>query len=238
MVDVPSSSFIPKRNAQQATRRNRGHNFFLLAIISYACFIAAPTASAAVFVYNIYVERQFAEAVVSLESAISEFGEADMKRVIEFDARLRNAEELVENHVSINKVLAHLETNTIDLVSFTTLTFTRTPEGGVKVEGSALADSLDSAYFQRTVYGRESVVGDGLIADVSFNPGEDEAKLVEFVGTYTYAPSDILFASTAPVATTENVTPAVDSTESDDVDATASSTEATDSDTVESESNS
>jgi hypothetical protein len=206
MADVPSSSFIPKRNAQQATRRNRGHNFFLLAIISYACLIAAPTASAAVFVYNIYVDRQFAEAVVALEAAISDFGEADMKRVIEFDARLQNARDLVDRHVSINKVLAHLEANTIDLVAFTSLSLTRTAEGGVKVEGAALADSLDSAYFQRTVYDRDTTAGDGLIADVAFNPGEDDAELVEFVGTYTFAAGDILATPTAAGAVSE-ITP-------------------------------
>ncbi len=216
MADVPSNSFIPKRNSAQTSRRNRGQNFFLLAIISYACLIAAPTASAAVFVYGIYTDRQFERAVVDLEGAIAEFAEADMQRVIEFDKRLTNAQALLDSHVSINQVLSHIEDNTIETVAFSQLSMTRTSSGGLMVEGTAKSDSLDSAYFQRTVYNRENMVGQNMIADVTFTPADEEDSTVAFVGMYEFTAEEVPFVppstQSEPVVDTGEVSSTTEAT--------------------------
>ena len=87
MPPSQASSFIPKRNPGTKPKSVRRYNFFLLSVISYSLFVAAPLASAALFIYQISAEAKFAAAVKNLEEQIQTFNEDDLARVVEFDER-------------------------------------------------------------------------------------------------------------------------------------------------------
>jgi hypothetical protein len=197
MPDLPnSSSFIPKRTTGTKIRQKRTRNFFLLSIVSYACLIAAPTASAAVYVYQMYTERQFDQTVTRLDEAISGFSEAEMARVLEFDRRLKMAEHLVDTHVSVVKAFTALEQTTVRNAGFRSLAIKRLDEGTLSVEGELLATNFDTALFQRGAYNADSVTMERAdLNDISFSPATEEGdgEVVTFNGTFTFLTSDIAF---------------------------------------------
>ena len=178
MPDLPnSSSFIPKRTTGTKIRQKRTRNFFLLSIVSYACLIAAPTASAAVYVYQMYTERQFDKIVTQLDEAIGVFSEAEMARVLEFDRRLKMAEHLVDTHVSIVKALTSLEQTTVRNAGFRSLTIKRLDEDTVAVEGKLLVNNFDTALFQRGAYNAETATMASVGLDnIAFSPSTEETE--------------------------------------------------------------
>lgn len=197
MPDLPnSSSFIPKRTSGTKIRQKRTRNFFLLSIVSYACLIAAPTASAAVYVYKMYTERQFDQIVSRLDEAIGVFSEAEMARVLEFDRRLKLAEHLVDTHVSVVKAFTALEQTTVRDAGFRSLAIKRLDEGTLNVEGELLASNFDTALFQRGAYNADTVtMATANLNDIAFSPATEEGdgEVVTFTGTFTFLSSDIAF---------------------------------------------
>lgn len=238
MPDLPnSSSFIPKRTTGTKIRQKRTRNFFLLSIISYACLIAAPTASAAVYVYQMYTERQFDQIVTRLDEAIGGFSEAEMARVLEFDRRLKMAEQLVETHVSVVKAFTALEQTTVRNAGFRSLAMKRLDDGTLNVEGELLASNFDTALFQRGAYNAESAaMATANLEDIAFSPateaGDDE--VVTFTGTFTFLSSDIAFTPNSGVSVTPadtavtSETSTSGETDGDDIDAADSDTTVTD----------
>lgn len=197
MPDLPSSSsFIPKRTAGVSARQKRTHSFFFLSVISYACLIAAPTASAAVYVYQLYTHRQFEQVVSSLETSMDTFSDAEMERVLEFDRRLKLAQSLVESHVSVVRVLEALEANTVAEAGFTNLSIVRNEDGSLAANADMLATNLDTAIFQRTTYNNENIaIDDASLGKITFAPaGEDGGgQRVTMTGTFGFTVDDIRF---------------------------------------------
>ncbi len=229
MPDLPnSSSFIPKRTTGTKIRQKRTRNFFLLSIVSYACLIAAPTASAAVYVYQMYTERQFDQIVTKLDEAISGFSEAEMARVLEFDRRLKMAEHLVDTHVSVVKAFTALEQTTVRNAGFRSLAIKRLDEGTLNVEGELLASNFDTALYQRGAYNADTAtMATANLKDIAFSPATEEGddELVTFTGTFTFLSSDIAFTPNSSAV----ATPASDAAVTSD---TSTSDDAADSETT------
>lgn len=197
MPDLPtSSSFIPKRTTGASLRQKRTRNFFLLSVVSYACLIAAPTASAAVYVYQLYTERQFEQVVQKLESAIGGFSEAEMSRVLEFDKRLRLASQLVDGHVSLVKAIDLLERSTAASVGYSTLAFERNADGSVTAKAEILATNFDAALFQRTAYlSNTNAIDKSTLDGISFEPPSEAGvgERVTMSGLFHFTPDAISF---------------------------------------------
>ncbi len=228
MPDVPSSSsFIPKRTQGTKVYQKRTKSFFLLSIVSYACLIAAPTASAAVYVYQLYTERQFDQIVTELDEAIGGFSEAEMARVLEFDNRLRQATILVNNHVSVARVFDILETQSASNIGFTGLSLKRNGDASVAVEAEIIAPNFDTALFQRGVYMREdNPIDVASLSDITFVPPNEQGvgERVTMSGSFAFSQESIAFTvtDTVPAATANDLeTPDADSS-----DTTIESTEA------------
>lgn len=225
MSDLPSSSsFIPKRTTGTSVRQKRTRNFFLLSIVSYACLIAAPTASAAVYVYQLYTNRQFEQVINSLQTAMETFSDAEMARVLEFDRRLKLAKSLVDNHVSVVRVLEALETNTVTDAGFTKLSIKRQGDGALEASAEILAANFDTAMFQRGAYNNENIpIEDASLGKITFvPPGEDgTGERVTMAGTFDFTLDDIRFVvseNTAATPADTTVTPAVNSSVDDTTD--------------------
>ncbi len=153
MPEPVNSSFIPKRNPAQPVRRRsvRKDSFFTLTLVSTALVIAAPIASGAVFIYQKYSERLFAQAVAELDQEIVGFRHADLLEVQEFDQRLRATEQIINQQISYTSVLTILEQNVTPGVQFVGLRTRLNDDGGVTVIGDIVTDQFDAALFQREI---------------------------------------------------------------------------------------
>lgn len=197
MAEVPHSSFIPKRTTTTTVRRPRTYNFFVVGIVSYALFISAPVASAAVYVYHLYTERQLDAVVTEIDTAISDFNVADLQTVVTTDNRLRGAKTLLESHVSLPTALRILEEGTAETVAFETLAFERTDRNTVTVSGDLTATNFDAAIFQREEYNKNTLIAETKLEDLVFTPPntEDITDLpdISVSGTFTFKTGTILY---------------------------------------------
>lgn len=241
MPESPSSSFIPKRGIGKKPTIARKSNFVLLSIISYALFVSAPLASAAVFIYERHTQNQFNKAVVNLDQAIESFKEEDLKRVTEFSERLTLTKNLLSSHVSVEELLKKIETATAQTVVFKSLDITRVDKSTLSVSGQLSTDKFDGALFQRSAYGAEEIISSPIFSEVRLViPALDtdtdtitsaNKKVVEFKAAFSVAASDVMYVPLgqqlidAPAAATETVdTAETSSSDATDEDSTVSDT--------------
>jgi hypothetical protein len=239
MPESPSSSFIPKRGPGQKPAAKRAGNFVLLSMVSYALFVSAPLASAAVFIYERHAQNQFNKAVVALDEAIVSFKEEDLERVSAFNDRLTQSKRLLGSHVSVVSLLKTLESATAETVTFKNLDITRTDAATISVAGLLSTPALDGAHFQRSTYSASDIIKSPSFTDVLIVPADPTApegasteKNVEFKATFNFTSADILYKPVTTLNQTETaVTPEVSSSdENEDTEADeslASSTETT-----------
>lgn len=208
MPESPSSSFIPKRGVGKKPTVVRKTNFVLLSIISYALFVSAPLASAAVFIYERHTQNQFDKAVVNLDEAISNFKEEDLKRVTAFNDRLALTKKLLASHVSVENLLRNIEAATAQTVRYKDLDVTRIDSSKLEVSGLLLTDKFDGALFQRASYNSADSLTDPVFKDVKLTEPVAQAddtktstakKVVEFKATFSVPVSAITYKPIAQV---------------------------------------
>jgi hypothetical protein len=153
-----NSSFIPKRGTQKRKRRVRNGNIYVLTIVSYVILFAALAASAGVFIYSQIIQEELLVEIQAMNDATSSFDEAEMLKVQEFDTRLRQAHQRLNNSVSIVSILSAIESATIDTVRFDDLKISRRFDNEFVVQGTVQTDTFDSSIFQRGIYSDNPIV--------------------------------------------------------------------------------
>ncbi len=196
MPPSTSGSFIPKRNPGAPVRAPRQKNFFVLSIVSYSLFIAAPLASAGVFIYHLQVQKNFAEVVKNLDTAITSFNQSDYDRVISFNRRLLAVNELVAGHVSITTLLNTLGAATANTVQFKNLELTRTDAEKIAIKADLLTPALDGALYQRGQYDANTIIDTAAFSEVKLIPASAEAAggEVELKAEFSFSAGDVLYA--------------------------------------------
>lgn len=205
MPESPSSSFIPKRGVGKKPTVARKSNFVVLSIVSYALFVSAPLASAAVFIYERHSQNQFNKAVVALDQAIENFKVEDLKRVTDFSERLSLTKKLLESHVSMVKLLNAIEVSTAQTVKFKSMDIARTDASSVAVTGLLSTSKFDGALFQRSAYDAAEIINNPLFSDVSLlrsvakdatgATSEGGERSVEFKVAFSISAADVQYKS-------------------------------------------
>ncbi len=196
MADVPTGSFIPKRSVNQA-RRTKRYNFFIFGIISYALFIAAPVASAAVFVYEKYTEKSLNAAIAELDKAVNDFSVSDLQMVVGFDNQLEGANYLLGSHISLVSAMNILEQSTAETVAFEDLSFERSDRSTLAVNATLSAEDFDAAIFQRETYSENDLIASSSMEDLTFTPPSDETDpdtpQISVAGVFNFNADNILY---------------------------------------------
>jgi len=214
MSEIPSSSFIPKRKANGLLKPSGSRNIFVLSLVSYALFIAAPVAAAAVFIYQKYTDNTFQQNVVNLDVASKSFNEADMLRVLDFHERLKFSNQIFDSQVSLTSLLNILEQSTVKTVKFNSLKISQAEAGSLLAEAELSADSFDAVIFQRGQYENNQSLASSSFTNLIFTPANSEAtkdgkttdsKPIKLTTKFTFTKDNILY-TTATAPTTENNT--------------------------------
>lgn len=190
MNTLPQSSFIPKqsKNIHRVARQARKVSFPILSVLGYAFFIGSLLSAGTVFVYEKYTQKKLQQTVFGLESAIQSFNEDDMRSVVGFSQRVEAAQSILDNHISVTKILESLEEIMVGTVTITSLDFVRQNKDLVTVQLEVEAEEFDAVIFQRDVLTAQN---SGLIESVQFlnvnyiapqinQDGVSEAKTISF----------------------------------------------------------
>lgn len=152
MPDSPNSSFIPKRGPTPSRRGSPSKRLYLFTFVSYMLLFASLVAAGGMYLYNVYLDRQFANEVKLLSEEMQSFSVANMQKVLEFDSRLKQASSRFDNSVSVAAIFRAIESVTIDTVMLKSLDLTRSADEKYLLSASVQTDSFDSTIFQRDTY--------------------------------------------------------------------------------------
>lgn len=167
MSDLSNNSFIPKRGPSSKKRRGApSRQVYVFTLVSYILMFATLIATGGVYLYGSYVDKQLSDQVTTLNDEIADFSESDMQKVLEFDLRLTQASDRLDNSVSILSVFEALEVAVIDTVQILSLDIEREGDELIVMEASIETDNFDSTIFQRGVYNRSQVISNVTISDV------------------------------------------------------------------------
>lgn len=154
-----NNSFIPKRGPVNKKRQGPASRpVYVFTIISYVLMFATLIATGGVYFYGKVVDKQLSNEVAALNTEISSFSESEMQRVLQFDLRLTQAADRLNNSVSVASVFEALEDATIDTVKVATLDLVREADDQFILEAAIETDSFDSTIFQRGVYQRNQTI--------------------------------------------------------------------------------
>jgi hypothetical protein len=175
MPNTPTTSFIPKQGPVKRTRQTATRQIHLFAILAYMAFATAFIAAIGVSLYKNHIEKQHAEEVNKLNEAIKGFSDADMERVREFDGRLNQTRDRLDNGISIVSVFDALEDATIKSVTLEDLYLKKEEDSSISIAARVSTDSFDSSLFQRGVFERNSVIESVEVSELELvEAGEDE----------------------------------------------------------------
>ncbi len=221
MPPASSSSFIPKRNPSAKLKRAPIRSIFVLSVISYSLFIAAPLASVGVFIFQLQSQKNSIEALEALNEAIDSFNIPDYSRLLEFNDRLNATQILVDSHVSVASVFDIISKATADTVKFETFDLVRTGEDTIVINANLKTSAFDGALFQRGQYDAQSLIDTTKFTEVTLtavdSSGEIQSsnsvlteKIITLKAEFNFTADDIkytpLSAFVVPDATIETTT--------------------------------
>lgn len=166
MKGSSDNSFIPKRGASKRKQAGGSRRFYIFTYISYILMFATLLSSGGVYLYAQYTTNQLDLAIASLNSEIGSFSQADMERVTQFNLRLSQAQNRLENSTSVTSVFEALQAATVDTVQIDSLTMAREDDDRLVIDAVIETDSFDSTIFQRGVFLRNGTIQEVEIADV------------------------------------------------------------------------
>ncbi|MCA9358713.1 hypothetical protein KC926_00720 [Candidatus Kaiserbacteria bacterium] len=158
MADLSNNSFIPKRGPAKRRQGPASRQVYAFTLVSYILMFATLLAVGGVYIYGKLIEKQLNEEISLLNNEINSFSEADMQRVTDFDSRLLQAKNRLDNSVSIVSIFEALEKATIDTVQLKDFNLTREGDEKFVLQTSVVTDSFDSTMFQRGVFQRLGTV--------------------------------------------------------------------------------
>ncbi|HEY0964800.1 MAG TPA: hypothetical protein VGE31_03310 [Candidatus Paceibacterota bacterium] len=158
MATAPNTSFIPKRGPVKRARQTASRQVHLFTIFSYVLFTATLVATVAVFFYHRYIEGLRTQEIEALNIAVTSFNDVEMKRVLEFDSRLRQADSRLKHSVSVASIFDALEVATVQSVRLNNVSIERDSDSQFNIEAEVQAASFDSSLFQRGIFERNPIV--------------------------------------------------------------------------------
>jgi hypothetical protein len=215
MPETPNSSFIPKQGPAKKTRY-ASKQVHLFTILSYVLFFGALLASAGVFFYERHIDKTLETEVRNLNSAIASFSDESMEEVRAFNSRLIQAENRLNNSVSLSAMFDSLEESSAQSISLEALSLTRVADDRLLLEADVVTDDFDSALFQRGLYERNPVIENVVYDDLGLGEiaeGEVAPSQVSFTAeleipltAIPYEPSDTATPVALPLLTDTSTT--------------------------------
>jgi hypothetical protein len=158
MQGSSDNSFIPKRGAAKRKQIGGSRQIYIFTYISYILMFATLLSSGGVYLYAQYINGQLDSEIESLNAEIGSFSQADMERVTQFDLRLTQAKDRLDNSVSVASIFEALQSATIDTVQIESLTMEREGDEQFVVDALVQTNSFDSTIFQRGVFMRNETI--------------------------------------------------------------------------------
>ncbi len=203
MPGSSNTSFIPKRNPAQKERQGAKRQVFVGTFIIRILFFASLIAAAGVFVYEMQLKKNVDNEILALDAAIGTFNEAEMQRVLQTDARLKQAAARFQSAASMTALLRALERSTVGSIQISQLGVERISSNSYSVEADMETETFDTVLFQRSLLEESSTFAVSEIKDLVVVTLPPESGLYDIEVNPELAGEGVSFKALLTVATDE-----------------------------------
>ena len=184
------TSFIPKKPLD--TGISRGGAFGLFFLIALLLFIASLMAAGGAYLYQQYLNQSIASKSDSLARAEGAYDPAVIKDLLRLDARIGQAQTLMQKHVAASAIFAFLSTQTLEKVAFSSFDYSVESDGSASITMSGVADSFSTVALQSDQFGNSKLLSDVVFSGITVDPNTGR---IHFSVAATVDPSLINYAN-------------------------------------------
>ncbi|MFC1720702.1 hypothetical protein ACFLY0_00690 [Patescibacteria group bacterium] len=169
-LDQPQQSFVPKKpiTAQRKVKKASGGLFFGISLI---IFILAAGSAGSVYFYELYLEKKVENMRTSLERAKEAFEPSLILELKNLDARIKSAENILNNHIAFSEFFTLLEKDTLKTVRFNNFDYSVDGTGEINIRLSGEAKSYSSVALQSDIFGESKFIKNPIFSDLSLDDG-------------------------------------------------------------------
>ena len=168
-MDSPqNASFIPKSPVHGSVSRRRVRKVYVLTYLVYVFFVGTLLAAGLTWIYQQAQERKLATAQDQLQKARNSFKPEDLTAVTELDGRMRAAQKMLDQQISIVDLLQAVEKTTVQSVQLSGFTYKKDEGNKLTLSMTARAADFNSALFQRQVLTGNPVLSGATMQNVTY----------------------------------------------------------------------
>lgn len=161
------SSFIPRDAAQPNTGRALKASFLdLVVLVSAVLFIASLVFGAGVFLYQSFLETSIKSKTAQLERAKAAFEPALILQLTRLDDRMRDADQILSNHIAPSVFLRMLERVTLSTVAFRSMSFEMIDLHNIGIKMDGVAHSVNSIALQADLFSRNGIITSPIFSNI------------------------------------------------------------------------
>jgi hypothetical protein len=179
MPGSSSPSFIPKRNVNKKDKQGAKRQVFFGTLILRILFIAVLISAGGVYLYEDKLNKNLQSEIVVFNEAIKKFDVNDMEKVLEFDLRLSQANNRLDNSVSVSALMDAFEKSTAGSSQLKSFSFNREDDSNIEIEVEIETTDFDSVLFQRSVFNSGGALSVIEIEDLSLNNVPPDSSLFQ-----------------------------------------------------------
>ncbi len=168
MAYVPRSSFIPKETnpsiPAQMLRRRTVNVFNLIASL---LLILSFVSAIGLYFYEQYLMGELEQSKAALDQASNSSDGEKIEEIRLYDNKLAVARTLLDNHISITRLLSEIEDSTKATVQFRTLEYTYDPGFDISLTLSGNTEDFASVALQKMQYLDDRFFSNYVVTDIS-----------------------------------------------------------------------
>lgn len=167
MVDIPSSSFIPKQNASAIpTRARRRRTLSIFGTLATLILFSSIAVTGGTYLYKMRLEAKNTEMKKQLTNQKELFNEGDIATIESFNKQLNVAKYLMANHAAPSKIFEKLEQKSLGSVQFTDFTYENDPGNTATLMLSGGTEEFKSVALQAIAFGDEALLKDAVFGEI------------------------------------------------------------------------
>lgn len=167
MSDNSQSSFIPKNPVRGSSRPRPVKRLYLISIVATILFISSALASAGIFVYTLSLEGSLRAEQQRLNEQRDSFSQSDLEQVLEFEARLGAAKQILNQQVYLPALFESLEATALQSTTYVGFAYEKIGVNNILVTLESSNPTFNGVLFQREVLAQNEILEGARIEDIS-----------------------------------------------------------------------
>ncbi len=175
------TSFIPKKNLEQAVSRPGTGKISVFLVISIVIFILTLAVAGGVFAYKKSLIADIADMNRRLVEAKNSFEPESVEKWDVFGKRLKASKKLIDAHTTLSSVFDLLENKTLGTVKFKGFSYDMSDSGTITISMSGEAKNFSSIALQSDIFGQEKFIKTPVFSEL--NPDKSGNIVFKFTTT-------------------------------------------------------